>query len=252
MRCLWTVAEHGEAVVIAADTCTYGGRELDVFVHAIRWKAYWASRIQPWIKGEVLEVGAGIGANTALLYHSGVRSWLCLEPDPQLSERLSRTVAELPTCRVITGTIASVPQNRFDCILYIDVLEHIEADGDELAAAANLLQPGGHLIVLSPAHQFLYSKFDAAIGHYRRYNKASLRQRSPANCQLEAIFYLDCVGMFASLANRIVLRQSLPTLAQIKTWDDYIIPVSRVLDPLLGYALGKTIVSIFTLSAQKA
>jgi hypothetical protein len=78
-----------------------------------------------------------------------------------------------------------------------------------------------------------------------------LRQCLPANCQLEKIFYLDCVGMFASLANRIMLRQSLPTVAQIKTWDNCIIPVSRVVDPLLGYALGKTIVSVFTRSAQK-
>jgi hypothetical protein len=104
--------------------------------------------------------------------------------------------------------------------------------------------------VLSPAHQFLFSKFDESIGHYRRYTKSSLRRLLPANCFQDALFYLDSVGMFASLANRLMLRQSLPTVAQIKTWDSYIIPISRGLDPLLGHTLGKTIVSVFTRSAD--
>lgn len=233
------------------DGLTYVGQELDIFVHAVRWKSYWASSIQPWIKGEVLEVGAGIGANTALLYHSGVQSWLCLEPDPQLASQVTRATAGLPSCHVIAGTIGAVPQHRFDSILYIDVLEHIDADRDEIVASANLLRPGGHLIVLSPAHQFLFSKFDATIGHYRRYTKSSLRRLLPANCFQEALFYLDSVGMFASLANRLMLRQSLPTVAQIKTWDSYIIPISRVMDPILGNMLGKTIVSVFTRSSQE-
>jgi hypothetical protein len=128
-------------------------------------------------------------------------------------------------------------------------LEHIEDDRDELAAAASLLQPAGHLMVLSPAHQFLYSRFDAAIGHYRRYNRKSLRRCTPPNCYQEASFYLDSVGMILSLANRFVLRQSLPTVAQIKTWDNHIVPVSRVLDPLTGHALGKTVVSVWTRSS---
>ena len=233
------------------DGLTYVGQELEIFVHAVNWKSYWASNIHNWIKGDVLEVGAGIGANTALLYHPAVKSWLCLEPDPQLASHVTHATAELPSCHVITGTVAAVQQQRFDCILYIDVLEHIETDRDEIAASAKLLRPGGHLIVLSPAHQFLFSNFDAAIGHYRRYAKSSLRRLLPANCFQEALFYLDSVGMFASLANRLMLRQSLPTVKQIKTWDSYIVPVSRVVDPLLGKMLGKTIISVFTRSDQE-
>ena len=222
------------------------GQELHLFAHATRWKAYWTSRILPWVKGDVLEVGAGIGGNTRLLHHSGVRSWLCLEPDPELAQSLTRAVTGALGCRVVVGAVANIEQLRFDSILYIDVLEHIEADGDELAAAAKLLRPGGHLIVLAPAHQFLYSSFDAAIGHYRRYNSTSLRRCAPPGCRHEAMFYLDCLGVFASLTNRLMLRQTLPTEAQIKTWDRYIIPLSRMMDRLFGYTLGKTIVFVAT------
>jgi SAM-dependent methyltransferase len=232
--------------VTDSDSFPYQGQELDVFAHARHWKNYWASRINRWVRGNVLEIGAGTGANTVQLQNENVRSWLCIEPDPQLVTKLAQAVAQLPSCSVTRGTITSVSDRRFDSILYVDVLEHIETDRSELAAAATLLRPGGHVVVLAPAHQFLFSEFDAAIGHYRRYNRTSLCFCSPPNCRLEAMFYLDSAGVVSSLANRFILRQSLPTLRQIKTWDNYIVPVSRFLDPLLGYAVGKTIVGVWT------
>lgn len=223
----------------------YQGKELDIFAAALHWKAYWASRIRRWVRGDVLEVGAGLGANTSLLQNSDIRSWRCIEPDPELADKLANAVAHLPVCSVSTGTIASVAESRFDAILYIDVLEHIERDRDEIVAATKMLRDGGHVIVLSPAHQSLFSEFDASIGHYRRYNRTSLLACSPPDCRLEAMFYLDCVGMFASLANRILLRQSNPTAAQIGLWDNYMVPVSRIIDPLLGYSVGKTICGVW-------
>ena len=40
----------------------YVGQELDVFAHAVHWKRYWSSQIEPYLRGDVLEVGAGLGA----------------------------------------------------------------------------------------------------------------------------------------------------------------------------------------------
>lgn len=231
--------------MIDSDSFSYIGQELDIFAHACRWKAYWASRIRRWVIGDVLEVGAGLGVNTILLQNKQVTSWQCLEPDPELAATLTQTVAAVSNCSVRRGTVASMAGSQFDSILYIDVLEHIEADREELAQAAKLLRLGGCLVVLSPAHQFLYSNFDAAIGHYRRYNKASLRRCTPADCEVEGMFYLDCAGVLASLANRLMLRQSDPTLRQILTWDNYIVPISRLLDPASGYMIGKTIVGVW-------
>jgi len=228
--------------VIDRGAFSYVGQELDLFAHAVHWKAYWASRIREWIRGDVLEVGAGLGVNTIALRNSDVTSWLCLEPDSELAERLAKAVTAIPNCRVRVGTMASLAERTFDSILYIDVLEHIKDDAEEMARAAKLLRSGGHLVVLAPAHQFLYSSFDAAIGHHRRYNKASLQRCSPPGCRTEAMFYLDSLGVFASLANRMVLRQNKPSLRQIEIWDNFIVPTSRLLDQVFGGAIGKTIV----------
>ncbi|MFP5235404.1 MAG: class I SAM-dependent methyltransferase [Acidobacteriota bacterium] len=229
-----------------AEVFAYQGQELDLFARAHRWKRYWCSRIRPWISGDVLEIGAGIGANTALLQNEHVRSWHCVEPDPELRSRLDAVISSLPTCSVSTGTIRSAFGRQFDTILYIDVLEHIEADHAELTTAADLLRPGGHLIVLSPAHQFLFSRFDDEIGHWRRYNKSSLRACGPADLELKRLFYLDSAGILLSLANRLLLRQATPTLNQIQAWDRFVVPVSQSLDAVLGYSIGKTIVGVWT------
>ena len=60
---------------------TYPGGELELFEKALRWKRYWRECITPYIHGDVLEVGAGIGANTKTLADLEYRRWMCLEPD---------------------------------------------------------------------------------------------------------------------------------------------------------------------------
>ena len=223
----------------------YVGNELHVFAHARQWKEYWSAQIRPLIVGDVLEVGAGIGANTATLYTPQVLSWHCLEPDPDLAREARDATAHLPKCLVSEATTTSLHGRLYDTVLYIDVLEHIEGDRQELARAAGLLRSGGHAIVLSPAHQFLYSPFDKAIGHYRRYDRKTLANCTPDRCSLERLAYLDAVGVCLSLAYRALLRSPQPSLRQILFWDQRVIPVSRFLDRLTGYRIGKSILGVW-------
>lgn len=229
------------------DPTHYVGTELELFAEAKNWKAYFARSVAGWVRGDVLEVGAGIGTNTTELYVSAVRSWLCLEPDASLAERAKTAVAQLPNARVVVGTTVSALSSleRYDSVLYIDVLEHIEDDADELVRAAALLRPGGHLVVLCPAHQELYSELDRAVGHFRRYDARSLTACGPASLALEEVFYLDSVGMLASFANRALLKSGQPSLGQIKVWDRFMVPLSRWLDPCTGRRLGKSVVAVW-------
>jgi SAM-dependent methyltransferase len=229
----------------------YVGTELDLFAHARRWKAAWIARVRPFVSGDVLEVGAGLGANTRDLQSGDVRSWTCLEPDARLAGRLREAVAAVPRCRVTVGDTGSIA-GPFDCVLYADVLEHVEDDRAEASRAASLLRPGGRIVVLAPAHPSLYSPFDRAIGHYRRYDARSLRACMPPGCVETRLEYLDSAGMLLSLANRLLLRQSMPTLRQVMFWDRVVVPVSRVLDPLLGRRIGKSILAAWTLRGTPA
>ena len=229
---------------------TYVGSELDLFSQCVRWKDYFRSRLAPHIGSDVLEVGAGIGANTAILLTPHVRRWVCLEPDAGLAAQIQQAVASgsLPSCcEVRIGTLnnAVKADERFDTAMYVDVLEHIEDDKAEMTAAAARLRPGGTLIVLAPAHGFLFSPFDTSIGHYRRYDAAMMRALTQPDLDLIALQSLDSIGLFASLANRLLLKQSMPTRGQLAVWDRYMVPLSRWVDPVLGYRVGKSIIGVW-------
>lgn len=226
----------------------YTGEELDLFEHANNWKAYWRSQIKPHMGKTVLEVGAGIGANIKVLWTDKHKKWVCLEPDASLCEVIQKKIdgGSLPSSldlRAATITDIDIDE-KFDTIIYIDVLEHIDTDRDELFRAAQNLEEGGKILIISPSHNFLFSEFDKKVGHYRRYNKEMLRGIAPDSMQITELKYLDSVGFFASLANRLLLRSDSPSHTQIQFWDRFLVKISRFADPWLGYNFGKTILCV--------
>ncbi|MHC4880075.1 MAG: class I SAM-dependent methyltransferase [Planctomycetota bacterium] len=231
---------------------SYEGDELPRFADAVHWKLYFKRHLAPYLTGDVLEVGAGLGATTRLLYDGSQSSWTCLEPDAELAAQLRDS--ESWTDRggepeVAVGTLESVAlSKRFDAIIYIDVLEHIEDDRAEVRRAAELLKPKGVLIVLSPAHPALYSEFDRRIGHFRRYSRQAIIDLTLEHLQLERTFFLDSAGTLLLLANRLLLRNSDPARWQVMFWDRVVIPLSRCLDPVIRYSFGRSIIGIWRAS----
>jgi len=239
-----------DGVRIIQTTKTYIGSELDLFEEARRWKQYLSNILKPYIYGHVLEVGAGKGSTTSFLLNNKVKSWCCLEPDPKLCEEIEYKieVGALPSkCNAFCGLISDIPAEKyFDVIIYIDVLEHIANDKAEVVLAGLHVQKEGNLIILAPAHNVLYSPFDKAIGHFRRYNRSSLSDLKPEGFTRHACRYLDSVGLLASLSNKLVFSSAMPTLNQVLFWDRCLVPVSIILDRLLNYKLGKSLVSVWS------
>ena len=104
----------------------YVGDELQIFAQAEHWKDYLRSRLARHIRGDVLEVGAGMGGTTRFLCDGTQRSWLCLEPDGGLADALRGLAysGQLPLrTEVLVGSTSDLhPSRLFDAILYIDVL----------------------------------------------------------------------------------------------------------------------------------
>jgi SAM-dependent methyltransferase len=149
-------------------------------------------------------------------------------------------------CESRLGTLESFDDSEtFDTILYMDVLEHIEDDRGEVARAAKHLRPGGHVIALSPAHQWLSTPFDQAIGHCRRYSKATFGALKTDDLEKVCLVYLDSIGFFASLANKLMLKSAMPKPSQIAFWDNVLVRISRVVDPVLGFSAGKSVLAVW-------
>jgi hypothetical protein len=228
----------------------YQGTELELFANATNWKTYWSNRLSRYAAGTVIEVGAGLGSSTKYICaHSGVERCICLEPDPTFAVHLSSMVSTgtLPRyCDIRCGILADLPSHvQANAIFYVDVLEHIENDVDEVATAATHLVPGGTLVVLSPAFGWLYTPFDKSIGHYRRYSRRDVKRLTPPGLEVERVFFLDSLGMLLSMGNRLILRSEAPTAAQIRLWDRTIIPISNYMDRVFGIICGRSIVIVW-------
>ncbi len=223
----------------------YMGSELEIFAHASHWKSYIQSKLRPYLVHDVLEVGAGIGGTTQALNDGTQQRWVCLEPDSKFAKKIG-SLPHLRNCEVLVGMLPDIkPQEKFDAILYIDVLEHIKEDAAELRHAAQHLKANGVIIVLAPAFPWLYTPFDAAIGHFCRYTRNSLRAIAPHGLREEKCIYLDAFGILASAGNLLFLQAPNASAGQMRFWDNYLVPISRFMDRLLAFSLGRSVLAIW-------
>ena len=142
---------------------------------ARNYNAWLFGRALPYLGTSVLDVGAGIGTFTELAA-ARASTVVALEPDPAFAERLAARFGDRRNVEVVNGDLAEAPAQGFDSIICFNVLEHIRDDGEALRRFRDLLRPGGHLLLLVPAHASLWSPFDEAVGHERRYDRRSLEQ----------------------------------------------------------------------------
>ena len=219
----------------------YEGWELHNFDSANLYRAYQFSLIEKQIKGNILEVGPGncIYVNK---YMKVSNSITLIEPTNKYFQPLKKKFKNIKKVTV-KKNLKSFKKNSFDTIIYLDVLEHIKNDKQEINKAYKLLKRSGTIIICVPAFQFLYSIYDKKIGHYRRYNKKNFIQLLK-KCGIEnyKIRYFDFVGFCLILISKLLNRESLNNFSlKIKLWN-FLIPISICLDLLLmKYFFGKSL-----------
>jgi SAM-dependent methyltransferase len=76
---------------------------------------------------------------------------------------------------VVTGERIEYPDNTFDAVLALDVLEHLENENWALKELNRVLKPGGVAIVMVPAFMFLWGVQDEVSQHFRRYDQKMLK-----------------------------------------------------------------------------
>ncbi len=116
------------------------------------------------------EVGSGDGKVANLLHAEGVG---VIGIEPLIS---GAVITAQHGVRTYSGTLESLnlPSNSISAVGVFDVIEHIKDPKSLLLEIFRVLKPNGTLLITVPAHQWLFSDFDASIGHYRRYSKRLL------------------------------------------------------------------------------
>jgi SAM-dependent methyltransferase len=193
--------------------------------------------------GNVLEVGAGIGQITSELRTiPEIKKLTSVEPDAVFCDRLR---ARFPQHNLIQGTVADLQSERdWNAILSINVLEHIESDGEELEAYRRLLQSrSGALCLFVPARPEIYAPIDRDFGHFRRYTRPELRGKlEEAGFTVDRLHYYNFVGYFAWWASFCLLKKRSFDVTAVRLFDRALFPAihgfeSHIVRPPIGQSL---------------
>jgi len=220
----------------------YPGAELDSFDKASIWRKYVFWNIKDFIKGLTLEVGAGIGSFTS--NYKSLSSKITLsEVDADNLDFIKKKFKK-DNFNFTSDYTKNISTN-FDTIMYLNVLEHIKEDDTEILDAFEKLNPNGCLIILVPAHNKLYSKFDKAVGHFRRYDINFFKNIKLQKSKLVKLCYLDSAGYFLYYLNKVFFKEEVyPSKIKILIWDKVFTPLTFFLDKILMYKFGKNILYV--------
>ena len=116
----------------------------------------------------------------------------------------------------------------------------------EIKKCLEKINKNGFLIILVPAHNKLYSNLDKAVGHYKRYEKNFFNNLKIENAELIKISYVDCVGYFLYLFNKLIFnKETYPSKFKIFIWDKIFTPLTIIIDFVTRYKFGKNLLCIY-------
>jgi 2-polyprenyl-3-methyl-5-hydroxy-6-metoxy-1,4-benzoquinol methylase len=196
--------------------------------------AFWMlDRGARYLGRDVLDLGAGIGTFTEMLAETG-RNVVAVEPDPAFATRLRDRFANQMNVEVREERVDELDTATLgrgvDSVICFNVLEHIADDAGALTQLRTLLAPGGHLLLLVPAHPFLYSPLDDVLGHERRYRKEDLdRLLREASLVVKELRLVNPIGGLGWLISARILRRRQIPLGTLRLYDR-LVPLLRRLD----------------------
>lgn len=225
---------------------------LSVIEKADRFNEWMYQTIKPYCKGNVFEVGSGIGTISERFFRdkinltlSDIRSGYC--------DRLSEKFGKMATLGGVVQMDLTHPEfdvvfadhlQAYDTVFALNVVEHIQDDSLAVQNGHKLLKPGGHLIILVPAYQALYNRFDAELEHYRRYTKARLNSLiSGINFDVIHSQYFNLMGIAGwFVSGKLQNNQTIPG-GQMNLYNA-LVPVFKVVDKLTFNAAGLSVISV--------
>lgn len=156
--------------------------------------------------GTVLDVGCGAGGMVSWLLARGFdargvdSSEKTIESAKAFLKQQGHDPARVsaePLEQLLAGEV------KYDNVLSMDCLEHIEDDRGAFAKLVQLLAPGGRLLVTVPALPQVYGERDRIIGHYRRYTRETLGALAAAQpVRIEQIRYWNLLGVGPTFVNQ--------------------------------------------------
>ena len=225
----------------------YDGRDLEAMSFARNYYQRIESFFAPYFKGRGIEIGAGSGNFTERLLMHPFDSLVAAEPSRAMHRLLNDRFSTNPRLAVYQSTLAEIHAefpDTFDTVVYINVLEHIEDDSQEIQYVNQILKKGGIVFIFVPALPWLYSRFDAIVGHHRRYYKKGVENLLLSHgFEIVRSSYFDIAGILPWL---VFFKLFGLTLSGDKTklYDEYVMPIMGSVETYIPVPIGKNIIVV--------
>ena len=183
-------------------------------VHKAETVAALAARFSDKAFSSYIDVGCGPGATTrqvALKLEASGRlspgaAVAGLDFDARLSAACQSHGVALTVADLAAGEVPPLAR-RFDFFTALDVLEHLQEPQRLLAALKPQLAQDCVGVIAVPAFQFLFSDWDKAAGHFRRYEAAGVKSLlETAGYKVLWQSYLYSFAMLPAMMRRRVLE----------------------------------------------
>jgi SAM-dependent methyltransferase len=223
----------------------YQHRVLESLASAQNYIAWLASLARPYLGDDPIEIGAGAGDYAEAWLRSGVERLALSEADPHLLDELGTRFAGDARVTVQALDVTTSPERSHSAAVAFNVLEHIADDVGALRSARKLVRPGGAILMLVPAFGFAMSRFDADIGHHRRYTKATLGNAyRDAGIEVERLAYVNAPGLLGWIVAMKWLRREPGEGVLLRAWDSLVVPVARRVEEIKAPPFGQSLLAV--------
>ncbi|HTP28307.1 MAG TPA: class I SAM-dependent methyltransferase, partial [Anaeromyxobacteraceae bacterium] len=206
---------------------------------APRFNSWMADLIRPHCGTRVLEIGSGTGAITRQLVPR--RRYVATDVNPLhlatlRALRSDRPYLDAQFCDITDLETYPRGEERFDTVIALNVIEHVERDREALVNIRSILAPGGRAIVLVPQGAELFGSLDEVLGHKRRYSEAALRRlAAEAGFTVHEIIRFNRIGTPVWWVNGKLFKRRTFGLFQVLALN-MLTPIFRRLDTSLPFA----------------
>jgi SAM-dependent methyltransferase len=230
----------------------YGTETLKVLSEAGNFNRWMYETIKPYCSGKILEIGSGIGNISKFFLDDGFEITLS-DINEDYFDDLNNVFGNYKNLCGVQNLDFSDPDlekhhpeliGRFNTVFALNVLEHVP---DHLQAVNNsykLLKKGGRLIILVPAFQKLYNRFDEQLGHHRRYSKQNLSEVFRTNgFKVMHSQYFNFIAILGWFMSGTVLKERMIPGGQMKIYNA-LVPLWRVIDVVMKKIAGVSVIHV--------
>ena len=203
--------------------------------------------ITPYLGSRMLEVGCGMG--NFVEYLKDREFYMGTDVSVYSVTHIQEIYRGFPNVQarvvdVVDDAFRKLVEFKFDTVFSLNVFEHVADDLRALKNAFHVLQPGGKIIIVVPAHAWLYGTIDCSIGHYRRYGKNDIEQLfAKTGFALLKLKYINALGALGWLVSGRVLHNTTPPSGQLRLFNR-LVPLLKAVERKIPVPFGISLLTV--------